>query len=33
MEGWGGPAEARKIIMECRRRYLDLHAVAETVNS
>lgn len=33
MEGWGGPAEARKIIMECRRRYLELKAVAETVNS
>jgi len=23
MEGWGGPREARKAIMECRQRYLD----------
>jgi inorganic pyrophosphatase len=25
MEGWGGPAEARKAIIECRQRYLELH--------
>jgi inorganic pyrophosphatase len=25
MEGWGGPREARKVINECRQRYLDLH--------
>lgn len=26
MEGWGGPAEARKFITDCRRRYLEAHA-------
>ncbi len=25
MEGWGGPREARKVISECRQRYLALH--------
>jgi len=24
MQGWGGPMEARKAIMECRQRYLDV---------
>jgi inorganic pyrophosphatase len=24
MEGWGGPREARKAIVDCRQRYLDL---------
>jgi inorganic pyrophosphatase len=28
MEGWGGPAEARKLISECRQRYLELHRPA-----
>jgi inorganic pyrophosphatase len=26
MQGWGGPAEARRAIMDCRHRYLDLQA-------
>jgi inorganic pyrophosphatase len=25
IQGWGGPAEARRIIMESRRRYLEAH--------
>jgi inorganic pyrophosphatase len=24
MDGWGGPKEARKCILDCRQRYLDL---------
>ena len=28
-QGWGGPREARKMIMECRQRYLDLRPVIE----
>ena len=28
MEGWGGPAEARKLITESRQRYLELHRPA-----
>jgi inorganic pyrophosphatase len=28
MEGWGGPREARKIISECRQRYLAAHPPA-----
>jgi len=28
MEGWGGPPEARKVISECRKRYLAAHAPA-----
>jgi inorganic pyrophosphatase len=32
MEGWGGPREARKIIAECRQRYLDIKA-AETLKA
>ena len=30
MTGWGGPAEARRAIMDCRQRYLDLHAIEAT---
>ncbi len=31
MQGWSGPREARKAIMDCRQRYLDAKAVpAET---
>jgi inorganic pyrophosphatase len=26
MEGWGGPREARKVITECRQRYLEIKA-------
>jgi inorganic pyrophosphatase len=29
MQGWGGPREARKAIMESRQRYLDLKAEKE----
>jgi inorganic pyrophosphatase len=29
MQGWGGPREARKSIMECRQRYLDMKAERE----
>jgi inorganic pyrophosphatase len=28
MEGWGGPREARKVITECRNRYLEAHPEA-----
>ncbi|MDP9053662.1 MAG: inorganic diphosphatase [Acidobacteriota bacterium] len=28
MDGWGGPREARKVIQECRERYLNLHQAA-----
>jgi inorganic pyrophosphatase len=28
MEGWGGPREARKVISECRQRYLAAHPPA-----
>jgi inorganic pyrophosphatase len=28
MEGWGGPREARKVIQECRERYLSIKATA-----
>jgi inorganic pyrophosphatase len=34
MQGWGGPKEARKAIMDSRERYLELHrkpVTAETV--
>ena len=34
MEGWGGPAEARRAITECRLRYLEVHPpVADTVTA
>jgi inorganic pyrophosphatase len=33
MEGWGGPAEARKIIVECRRRYLAEHPEGEAASA
>lgn len=32
MNGWGGPREARKTIMDCRQRYLDERA-AEAIGS
>jgi inorganic pyrophosphatase len=31
MEGWGGPREARKAIMNCRQRYLDSKAAPVAV--
>jgi len=29
MQGWGGPKEARKVIAECRQRYLRANAVPD----
>lgn len=30
-QGWGGPREARRCIMEARQRYLDAHAAPEPI--